>query len=59
MDESLFLGLPVPVALALAAFVLVLLGLARVLVSLGKPGRLRIPHDGGARHPAELEGRPN
>lgn len=60
MDQSLFLGFPLPVALALAALVLGLLGLLRVLASLGKPGRLRIPRDGDeSLHPAELEGRPN
>jgi len=53
MDDSLFLGLPLPVALALAAFVPGLLGLAWVLVSLGKPAPLRIAGNGDSLHPAE------
>ncbi len=58
MDDILFLGLPLPVALALAVFVPGLLGLAWVLVSLGKPAPLRIPGDGESLHPAGLDGRP-
>lgn len=34
-----------PVALALAALIVGLLALARVMTSLGKPGRLRIPDE--------------
>ncbi|MGO4478094.1 hypothetical protein AB4Z32_17750 [Massilia sp. 2TAF26] len=59
MDDILFLGLPLAVALALAAFVLGLLGLACVLVSLGRPAPLRIPGDGEFLYPAELDARPS
>jgi heme A synthase len=49
MDQNLFPGFPIPVALALAALVVIVLGLARVLASLGRPFPLRVPrkyHDG-------------
>jgi hypothetical protein len=65
MSQNLFLGFPISVALALAALVLVLLGLARVLALLGRPGPLRMPqaprdgHDGrdgqGTADPSEHE----
>jgi heme A synthase len=45
MDQNLFLDFPIPVALALATLVLVLLGLVRVLASLGRPFPLRMPKD--------------
>jgi heme A synthase len=45
MDQNLFLDFPIPVALALATLVLVLLGLVRVLASLGRPFPLRMPQD--------------
>lgn len=45
MSQNLFLGFPMPVALALAALIVGLLALARVMTSLGKPGRLRIPDE--------------
>lgn len=51
MEESLFMGLPLAVALALGAFVVGLLGLACVLVSLGRPAPLRIPGDGDSGDP--------
>jgi heme A synthase len=44
VSQNLFLGFPIPVALALAALLLVLLGLVRVLASLGRPFPLRVPH---------------
>jgi heme A synthase len=51
MNQTL-LGFPTPVALALIAMVLVLLGVARMLASLGKPVPLRRPreeHDPASR----------
>jgi heme A synthase len=45
MNQTLFLGFPMPVALALIAMVLILLGVARMLASLGKPVPLRRPRE--------------
>lgn len=60
MSGDVFPGLPIPVTLALAALVLILLGLARVLASLGKPVTLRFPCDErGPAGPDDLERQPN
>jgi heme A synthase len=62
MNQTL-LGFPTPVALALIAMVLVLLGVARMLASLGKPVPLRTPreeHDPVRPvHSAERDQRPH
>jgi len=62
MNQTL-LGFPTPVALALIAMVLVLLGVARMLASLGKPVPLRRPrqerHPVHPVHPAEFDQRPH
>ena len=63
MDQTLFLRFPMPVALALIAMVLVLLGVARMLASLGKPAPLRRPreeHDPASlSHSAGYDQRPH
>jgi hypothetical protein len=43
MSQNPFLVFPIPVALALVALVVVLVCVARVLASLGRPARLRPP----------------
>ena len=60
MSQILFLRFPMPVALALIATVLILLGVARMLASLGKPVPLRRPRgEHEPSHPAEFDQRPH
>jgi hypothetical protein len=51
MSQNLFLVFPIPVLLALAALVVILVGLARVLASLGRPVQLHAPPE--AHEPAD------
>jgi hypothetical protein len=43
MSQDLFRVFPIPVLLALAALVVILVGLTRVLASLGRPVQLHAP----------------
>jgi flagellar biosynthesis/type III secretory pathway M-ring protein FliF/YscJ len=45
MSQNLFLVFPIPVALALVALVVVLICVARVLASLGRPAQLHAPQE--------------
>jgi heme A synthase len=45
MSQNLFLVFPIPVVLALVALVVVLVCVARVLASLGRPAQLHAPQE--------------